>query len=779
MQLSYSFLRPWRWFTARERSGRQVVEATSSLVVLVGCLVLMGWGLNLDILKSGMSGLATMKANTAICFVLAGISLNLQVRKSRESQGSRVARIANGCAIAVIIIASLTLCEYLFGWNFGIDELLFRAQADIDKLHPGRMGINTAVNFCLVGMSLWLINRPERRSLSQPQHQVRIERVMLAQVLATAAGAIAIQCLIGYAYGVPSLYPVNGATTSMAIHAALSFVVLSIGILVLKCDQGFMRALTSNLLGGDMARRLIPLAILIPPLMGWWILQGQQQNLYDPDFAFSLMTMSTMGISLGLIWQNTGILNRIDYARTQAKERIQASEERVQLALKGAKEGIWDWDLQTQALTWNDRCKELFGFPPDTLVTLERCLERIHPDDRQPVVEAAEIAVRGCGEFDLEYRTINADDTIHWILTKGSCYCDPTGEPYRMLGTMLDITSRKQAQLNEQFLHDLTRRLRHFSNPDEIQWEVVKSLGKYLNADGATWCEIDWRNRLATVNRRWRRDRLDRPPGIYALADFLSPELQVALFAGESVAIADVAADPSTASYIENYRRPDVRAFVSVPCINEDQWVASLHVNAKTVRAWRDDEVALMESVVARLWSFVEEARAVQALREQEEQTRAAQAIVQQQLGEIEAIYRNAPIGLGFVDTDLRYVRINERLAQINGLSVSEHIGRTFREVLPELADRVEPLYRQVIESGEPILDLEVSGTNRAQPGVERHWLACFYPQTDAEDRVIGVNTVVQEISERKRSEAALQGSERKFSAIFEQSFELMGIVKS
>jgi PAS domain S-box-containing protein len=106
----------------------------------------------------------------------------------------------------------------------------------------------------------------------------------------------------------------------------------------------------------------------------------------------------------------------------------------------------------------------------------------------------------------------------------------------------------------------------------------------------------------------------------------------------------------------------------------------------------------------------------------------AQQATIQQQLGEIESIYQMAPVGLCFVDTDFRYVRINEQLAQINGLSVAEHIGKTFREVLPELVNTMEPVYRQVIESGEPIIDLEVTGTNRAQPGVERCWLASFYP---------------------------------------------------
>jgi PAS domain S-box-containing protein len=151
-----------------------------------------------------------------------------------------------------------------------------------------------------------------------------------------------------------------------------------------------------------------------------------------------------------------------------------------------------------------------------------------------------------------------------------------------------------------------------------------------------------------------------------------------------------------------------------------------------------------------------------------------AEATIRQQLDEIETIYRNAPIGLGCVDTDLRYVRINRQLAQINGLPVAAHIGQTVGEILPELADRVEPLYRQVLESGEAIIDLEIGGSNQAEPGVERYWLASFYPQTDAEDRVIGVNNVVQEITDRKRLEAERSAAEQERDRFFNLSIDLL-----
>ena len=101
---------------------------------------------------------------------------------------------------------------------------------------------------------------------------------------------------------------------------------------------------------------------------------------------------------------------------------------------------------------------------------------------------------------------------------------------------------------------------------------------------------------------------------------------------------------------------------------------------------------------------------------------------VQQQLAEIEAIYASAPIGLCFLDTELRFVRLNDRLAEINGVPASAHIGKTWREILPEMADDLEPLSRQVIQTKVPLPQFEVCRTNSTQPGLEQDWLLSLYP---------------------------------------------------
>lgn len=135
---------------------------------------------------------------------------------------------------------------------------------------------------------------------------------------------------------------------------------------------------------------------------------------------------------------------------------------------------------------------------------------------------------------------------------------------------------------------------------------------------------------------------------------------------------------------------------------------------------------------------------------------------------ELETVYNTAPIGLCFIDTDLRFVRINQQLADINGFAIGDHIGRTLREMLPEQADALEPIYRQVIASGQPLLDRSFRGVNSAEPGIERDWLLNLSPLHQDDGSVFGVNVMVQEITERQRISQALRDSENRVSTILD-----------
>lgn len=136
---------------------------------------------------------------------------------------------------------------------------------------------------------------------------------------------------------------------------------------------------------------------------------------------------------------------------------------------------------------------------------------------------------------------------------------------------------------------------------------------------------------------------------------------------------------------------------------------------------------------------------------------RASEARARRTLDELEATYKTAPIGLCVLDTDLRFVRINDRLAEMNGVPIADHIGRTPREIVPAVAEQAEALLRRVLDTGEPLLNVEVTGETSAQPGVQSIWNESWFPLRDDEGRVIGVTVVAEEITERKRNEERLK----------------------
>jgi PAS domain S-box-containing protein len=143
------------------------------------------------------------------------------------------------------------------------------------------------------------------------------------------------------------------------------------------------------------------------------------------------------------------------------------------------------------------------------------------------------------------------------------------------------------------------------------------------------------------------------------------------------------------------------------------------------------------------------------------EALRESEARAQHQLVELEQLYETAPVGLCFVNTELRYVRINKRLAAINGAPVSHHVGRSIRDIIPLAAPTIEPLFQQVLDSGRPILDLEICDVISEKPGVERNWLVSYYPVKGPEGFVVGVNAVMQDIGERKRFEVELRQAQK------------------
>jgi PAS domain S-box-containing protein len=144
----------------------------------------------------------------------------------------------------------------------------------------------------------------------------------------------------------------------------------------------------------------------------------------------------------------------------------------------------------------------------------------------------------------------------------------------------------------------------------------------------------------------------------------------------------------------------------------------------------------------------------------------------------LQLIYDTAPIGLACLSPDCRYLQINQRLTEICGISVEDHLGRSVRDCVPALADAVDGIVRSIMETGEPVTGIEVAG-QRADQTDERFWITYWHPLRSLSGEIVGINVAAEEITERKRAEAALQASERQFHTLADSLPQLVWMAET
>ena len=222
-------------------------------------------------------------------------------------------------------VGLVRLIQVLFGLEPGIDRVLFSDRLASEAAFtgfPNRMAPDTALDFVLIGVSLLYLDGRTRRGR------------LVSQYCALVVFVLSILAFAGYIYGVADLY----GNTSYIPIAAMTFVVLSAGVLCARPERGLMAVVTSRNLGGVAARRLLPAAILVPLVLGWFRLRGQQIGLYGTELGVSLFTVATMVIVAALVWWSARLLYRFDGERRRAVEEMRIARERAEEANRAKSE---------------------------------------------------------------------------------------------------------------------------------------------------------------------------------------------------------------------------------------------------------------------------------------------------------------------------------------------------------------------------------------------------------------------------------------------------------
>ena len=282
----------------------------AGVIALVGgVVVLIGWLLRLPTPMTIFPGAVAMKANTALCFILAGIALvSLQ---ENGAVAPRRAALRNGgrlCASLVTLVGAVTLCEDWFGWKVGIDQWFIHDGFTRPEAFPGRMAPAAALAFVLLGASQILTGAPARHRWP-------------AQGLALLASLIGVAALLGYVYQPPALDRLPNHT-AVAVHTAWLFIILGAGTVFVRPDEGLMGVITSEHGGGAMSRRILPFAVTLPFVLRWLREWGQHAGWFDMGLGLVLSLLSNVVILTTLIWFAARALNRFDANRRSAESSL-------------------------------------------------------------------------------------------------------------------------------------------------------------------------------------------------------------------------------------------------------------------------------------------------------------------------------------------------------------------------------------------------------------------------------------------------------------------------
>lgn len=274
--------------------------------------------------------------------------------------------------------------------------------------------------------------------------------------------------------------------------------------------------------------------------------------------------------------------------------------ERLATALAAADLGDWTWDARTDVVTFSTRAAELFEIPPGPHMTWTRMLALLHDDDRERARLAVERAVGVRGRYRAEYRLVNGARE-RWVAASGTPRYGPGGEIVGMHGVVRDVT-------DERFLAHVDDALRPLGGAEEINATAARMLGEHLRVNRCAYAFVleDQDHFVLTGNYTSGAPSI---VGGYTFRSFGAACLD-AMRAGAPWVVTDATTEPRLDDADRaTYATTSIRAVVCVPISKGGRFVAAMAVHSLSARAWRDEEVELVERVASRAWESIERAR--------------------------------------------------------------------------------------------------------------------------------------------------------------------------
>ena len=301
--------------------------------------------------------------------------------------------------------------------------------------------------------------------------------------------------------------------------------------------------------------------------------------------------------------------------------------EQLRLALEAADIGLWDVDVATQTLYWPAKVKAMFGISAHVDVGLHDFTDGLHPDDAPAVLEAFAAAQDPLLRtvYDVEYRTVGKEDgLIRWVAAKGRGIFDDTGRCVRVIGTVIDITARKQAQAEQNELRTrlvVLDRIEHATRPlvdaVAVMQVTAQLLGEHLGATRCAYADVEPDNDSFTIRSDWSRPGVPSSAGTYSL-ELFGPQATGNLRQGRHLVVHDVDAELGDAHGGRMFNAIGIKAIVCAGLVKGGRLVAMMAVHQSVPRQWSAADLHLITAVVERCWAHIERVRDAALLREQD-----------------------------------------------------------------------------------------------------------------------------------------------------------------
>lgn len=685
----------------------------------VGGLVLIGWATDSSDLKSLAPGFVPMMPNAALAFVAAGISL-LTASSRPQTSGRRL--VARSCAIMTAGIGLITGLEYVFGVNPGLDQWLFVEPLEMaGPRFPGRMGLNTAICFLLLGLAI--LGKMTKAS----RHEALADGCVLGAML------FAFVAFLGYLYQEQFLYGV-GQFTPMALHTALTVLLTCAGTLALNPTAGVMAVLISDQAGGYMLRRLLPVVILILPVIGWIRLYGERQGYYGAPLGVAIFaTLATITLA-GMLWLTARSVNEADQARRRS-DRLFAAFMTNLPAL------AWIKDTRGRYLYLNEAFTKAFGV---------RHEEWRHKTDREVLpaatamqFEANDAQVVATNKAVVAVETAPFTDGVHESLVSKFPIVDEEGHLHLLGGVAVDITERKKIETalreSEEQFRQVTEHI------EEVFWlsDTLKNVVLYVSpAYESIWgrsCESLYRSPRSWLEAIHPDDR--------------QRVLHAAL------------TKQTIGTYDEEYRilRPD----------GSTRWIRDRAFPVRNSAGAVDRIAGIADDITHRKKAEEEVQRIHHELeRRVEERTAALQASQER----LEMAFHGAGLASWDWHIETGAFSFNERWAELRGFhpqEVAPHISSSRDGIHPDDWPVVESNLEICLRGQTPEFEAEMRVRTKAN---EWTWIlnrgrVIERNEQGAARRMAGIEI---DITARKRTEEALRESEARYSSLVSQATDII-----